>query len=365
MGETSLERQSNFELMRIFAMFLIIGCHFVCNIYPVQTQVFLNDVVIALYFPGGQVGVALFFILTGFFGESSVPKPRKIAKIVAELFFYAWLSLIIYALAKYFSFYDFPRLSRKELTECLVDAVIPYSSGTWWFLTAYIPLIIVKDKINILLNKLNTHGFLILLFALWFFWYSVANGYKGILSYFAFEKAVFFYIMGFFVRKKIEPGNAFFLRKPVSLFLGLLFYLAASYFQILYTSSYAFPFPRIFLYAAQGAVCVPFSALFLFLFFARLNVGNSRIINKIASTMLGAYIFHRSNIMINLFFMKIFCGTELYAKSHFFLTLTVSILAVLSICSAVDFARAKIVEPLVMRMFSAFAEKAKKTLSNQ
>ena len=340
-------------------MLMIIACHFVSNIYPIKNHVAVNDVFIALYFPGGQVGVALFFLLNGFFGAQSPLRPRKIVKIVGELFFYAWLSLIVYAVATHFKLYDFPRLSKAELNECLVDALIPYSSGTWWFITAYIPLQLVKKPINAGLSKLTRGGFLILLFALWFFWYSIANGYKGILSYFTFEKALFFYATGFFIQKEIEPSGSLFFSKPASLFLGLLSYLGASALQILYTSNVHLPFPKIFLYAAQGSVCVTLASFFLFIFFSRLHLPEKRAINAIATTTLGVYIFHRSNIMAHLFFRKVFDGTAMYEKAHFPLWLTLGIISIFAICAAVDALRAKTLEGAFMRISAKCIEKAK------
>ena len=353
-------RQSNFELMRIVAMFLIIACHFVSGITPpLKDRMPVNDAVIALYFPGGQVGVALFFILSGFFGERGAMRPAKAARIVLALFFYAWLALLFYALVRLLGIYDFPRLSKAALTECLVDALIPYSSGTWWFITAYIPLQLVKRQVNALLGRLSRTGLAVLLLALWFFWYSLANGYKGILSYFTFEKAVFFYAAGFFARREVEPSASALFGKAPSLALAALSYLGASAMQILYTGPARGPFPKIVFYAAQGAVFVPLSAFFLFVFFMRLEVKSSALVNRTAATTLGVYIFHRSNIMAHFFFRKLFDGARLYARADFPLSLTASVAAVFALCAAVEAVRARAVEPFVLGKLSAALARAK------
>lgn len=352
-------RQSNFELMRIVAMILIVGCHFVCNIFPVEKHIFISDVSKALWFPGGQVGVALFFILSGFFYQTGVIKPNKVLKIVLELFFYAWLIAIVYFASKYLGFYDFPMMSHFEKTETLASVLIPFSSGTWWFITAYIPLQLAKKYLNNILDKFNRKGLLLLLLSLWFFWYSISNGYKGVLSFFTFEKAFFFYSLGFYIKKFLH-GKYSFLYEKLSLLLGIFFYLSASFLQVLYESDIAFPFPKILLYALQGSVCVPAAAFFIFIFFSNMNIGSRKVINYIAATTLGIYIFHRGNPIGHIFYRKIFNGCIMYESMYFPLTLFLSIISIFLICALIEILRMRFIEPFMLNKVSLLYGKLRK-----
>lgn len=93
-------RQSSFELIRIIAMLMIIGAHYVGHgILKVRTpeaySVFLsgetiNRIISVLYSPGGKIGVALFFMITGYFLANRKDYiPQK--KVVLQSFFYAIL----------------------------------------------------------------------------------------------------------------------------------------------------------------------------------------------------------------------------------------------------------------------------------
>lgn len=62
-------RQSNFELLRIFAMLLIILFHYVYNGgFNLETSEFcLNKCVLRTLGFGGKLGVELFVLITGYF----------------------------------------------------------------------------------------------------------------------------------------------------------------------------------------------------------------------------------------------------------------------------------------------------------
>ena len=69
-----IARLSNFELIRILAMFLIVLHHCLCHlralmpIFPNTENIhFINNFIAFLLFSGGKVGVAIFEILTGYF----------------------------------------------------------------------------------------------------------------------------------------------------------------------------------------------------------------------------------------------------------------------------------------------------------
>ena len=91
-------RQSNFELVRIIAMLMIVGAHYLghgvlkvrtVNMYDVFLQGdFINQAISVLYSPGGKTGVALFFMITGYFlcNKKELISQKK---IVCQSFFYA------------------------------------------------------------------------------------------------------------------------------------------------------------------------------------------------------------------------------------------------------------------------------------
>lgn len=99
MEEIKIKRQSNFELLRIFAMVMIVAHHLaVHGVSPVafyENSSFLNKSFAAFLIPGGTVGVALFFMLSGFFlcGKEK----GSVKKVALEAAFYSFLIAIVFA----------------------------------------------------------------------------------------------------------------------------------------------------------------------------------------------------------------------------------------------------------------------------
>jgi peptidoglycan/LPS O-acetylase OafA/YrhL len=71
-------RKSNFELLRVIAMIMIIAHHFAghgiqhdlegSTAYVIwRNGSLLNKIVDCLFAPGGKIGVGIFFMLTGYF----------------------------------------------------------------------------------------------------------------------------------------------------------------------------------------------------------------------------------------------------------------------------------------------------------
>ncbi len=69
MNKNKNERQSNFEILRIFAMMIIILFHYVYNGgFNLETSRFcLNKCVLRTLGFGGKLGVELFVLITGYF----------------------------------------------------------------------------------------------------------------------------------------------------------------------------------------------------------------------------------------------------------------------------------------------------------
>ena len=90
-------RQSNFELMRIAAMLLILAGHFGAHSgfeFP-QDRLTFNRLWIELFEIGGNISVNVFVLLSGYFRiEARGFKTAKLIQLWLQLFFY---SMGIYA----------------------------------------------------------------------------------------------------------------------------------------------------------------------------------------------------------------------------------------------------------------------------
>ena len=89
------ERKSNFELLRIIAMILIISFHIVFHSEYEITTLNFNNYIIKVFWLFGEIGVNLFLLISGYFMIKSKISIKKILNLIFELIFYNSISAII------------------------------------------------------------------------------------------------------------------------------------------------------------------------------------------------------------------------------------------------------------------------------
>ena len=111
---------------------------FMHQIYNAGTL--LYKVISAFMLPGGAVGVAIFFMIAGYFGiESDDVRIRNIIKIT---YFYAWFGIGLRFI-----------VSRLGIVESLdprifLENLFPISTELYWFSSAYIMIMLMKPVLN-------------------------------------------------------------------------------------------------------------------------------------------------------------------------------------------------------------------------
>ncbi len=367
MNNTRIQnRNSNFELLRIISMFMIILHHFVLHGLinnPVFPDVFvqgnsINRFFTYLYFPGGEVGVALFFMITGYFCINS--KKIRVKKVVLEVIFYSWLSFVLFFILKYvgvdFSHFFSPEQEKKFIYDSLI---FPIRSGFFWFATSYILLRIILPVYNSFLEKLNKKGFLIML-AILLFALLQSQFFIVVLGY---TKALFYYSLGgyirlFFVEKKNNGGGQFRLWAQFTL-AWLLYVFIRFYCNNLEGTGFVKIIFVLFKVLAPSCFLVPVCAVSIFLFFERINMRKNEIVNLISATTFGIYLFHDSNFMRSLLWTEIIKVQDLYQSRFFTLYGLIVCLVIFVLCSIFDFFRLKFIEPCALKIIDKIIEKFK------
>lgn len=362
------ERKSNFELLRIVAMLMIVASHLAVhgvqqvlsfdNAYRAWAAgTMVNRLFTLLFVPGGATGVALFFMLTGYFLAGK--QRASVLKVCLQTVFYGFavsaVFVILLVIQKLFGIgYTFSEFSFTEKIRLLLRYVfMPISSG-WWFVSAYVLLVLTAPRINQFLAKLNKAGFMRLLAVTWFFWYSCQLVFGGV--YVSLGRAFFFYILGAYCRlfehsEQEKPQG-----RHVALFaLGWLLYAVSPFYRtaLRSISVEVTGIPQIvatFLVSGlQNCVAVPLCAWSLFAIFARMRVPPNRRINTVAATTFGVYLLHDSDITRQLIWNGILRVSDAQFLSPLFPLLALAdILAVFAICSAIDYLRLRFVEPKML-----------------
>lgn len=155
-------RDSRFEIIRIFSMILIVLCHMSIN-GNWKNNVGINHFKTMFFHPWGEIGVYLFVMITGYFISMRHTDLKQQIKVVKPLWiktiFYSWIILILYII------FRFQPMSLK----LIITAIFPISLNEYWFMTAFIILMLFLEPMNYLINKVSKKELLIYIIILVFF----------------------------------------------------------------------------------------------------------------------------------------------------------------------------------------------------
>lgn len=76
------ERKSNFEILRILAMILIISYHFVFHSNYNYWTINAHDFILRAFWLFGEIGVNLFMLISGYFLVCSKFSWKKVIKLI-------------------------------------------------------------------------------------------------------------------------------------------------------------------------------------------------------------------------------------------------------------------------------------------
>lgn len=373
-------RESNFELLRIVAMFMIVAHHLA--VHGVQhmrdsTNAFVvynagtlaNKLFASFLTPGGGVGVAVFFMITGYF---LCEKTRtSIMKVSLQTAFYGiFMSLVlvvsIFLHSQFGRGYAFKELGLDTKIQLVLKYIfIPVTGGaSWWFVAAYAVLVLLAPRLNNCIAPFTKSQFLRFLAVSWFFWYSCQYVLSG--AYYAFARAYFFYLLGAYFKKFGIQSRDDGISMPNRLFLpAMLFVFCWSAMALLSfasphlsgngTKTVSIALKKALLSGMSICVFLPFCAAGLFCFFKNLRMPSSRVVNGLAATTFGIYLIHDSSVSRLLLWNVFFSASENAFSSVFFPVIAIGqVLAVFFVCAAIDWLRSIFIEPHMLK----FANKA-------
>lgn len=348
------KRNSNFELLRIFAMLLIVFHHSIVhgllnssisingsgNAIPQRTWLTTySGELIAMF---GKVAVAVFVMISGYFLVNSSAKGRKIIKkiflLVAQVCFY---SLLIYLIAVYFKWIDPNDLGTKQ------QAFFPFFYNTYWFATEYLLLYLIYPYINAALHSISRiqHRNLIIIGVITFT--VIPMIVPGFIDYGAYGEMVLFalyYIIGGYLRLyslKNEKGRGILLFTCGLTILSLIILYYDYMGEINNNQQY---FANSFTLAGQYSFVIVIIAIGVMMIFKHIDLGQNKMINTIAATTFGVYLIHDNPIMEQIIWTKWLHMPSLLTPniSRFLLTILIACPLIFIVCSLIDFIRIKL-----------------------
>ncbi len=155
-------------------MLLIVACHFIIHfnwnthhydLMLIQEPGWTNALkfLIVQY---GQVGVSIFFIISGYFLVDKTFKRRRIFKTWFQMFCYSsgfFITLLIIGVFYKYPTVIQPLMQGSELFRTIAASFFPFFYGSYWFISAYILMLLCAPFINSLCQSLSKRANLSLL----------------------------------------------------------------------------------------------------------------------------------------------------------------------------------------------------------
>ena len=329
------KRESNFELLRIISMFLIVVNHFCVHTGFLfsENQLTINQLYIQFIQMGGKLGVVAFVLISGYFLiDSSKVKISKILKLWGQVFFY---SVIIYIIFIVFKLEKFTIVG-------LIKNIIPLISARWWFATTYFVLYLFTPYINIFLKKLDRQTYKKLLILMTICWviiptFTTLSFESNSLIYFVYLYSLAGYIKLWKNDIKIKSSKCFAIT-----ILGLKY----NVFKTHVTYFYDLQKIPVFL-----------MSLFLFIGFKNLKVRYNKVINTISMATFGVYLIHDNPLTRAFTWKKLLPSTSLIDSVCFIPYSILVVLTVYIICTIIEWLRIYLIEKYYMKLVNKYEPK--------
>ena len=306
-----VRRDSNFELLRIVSMLFVLFHHLIYYSNFRIGQIFqFNDFILTAFESAGKLGVSLFVMITGYYKIKS--KDVKISKLVGlelQVLFYSIGIFVLFMLFSNKSFIlgDIPKI------------FLPNISKSYWFFSSYFILCLFIPYLNKLVNNIDKKEYMRLLIIGFIFLILIPSVviYNSIISEGVY--LYYYYLVGGYIRlycNDIKGGIKYLIGFSIlylfiilmTMFLGRLSYSNDILLQYVWT------------YTKLRSILVFLSALCLFIFFKDLKLGNNKIINLVASTSFGVYLFHEHPFVRELLWGSLFTFDKLLNSNNIFIT---------------------------------------------
>lgn len=296
------ERNSNFEILRILSMTMILGLHYLNSGMGggLDTTNAINHVIAYSLESVFISSVNCFILISGYFLlHKRVTGFSKAVELYLLMVLYDLFLFLFAILSREISF------SRKEVLYLL----FPFLAGRRWFLRSYIILLLFVPFLNVLIQHLTqkSHAFMcaiqLMLFSVWPTFLPNApttdSGY-GIINF------ITLYLIATYLKKYVVFNGK---RKNVIMAGACYAFFTVIICLCSFTKMkhHAWDYNNLF---------VIFASISLFVMFLNMTERNNRTVNLLSGTMFDVYIIHTSFYIRDIVYHQIM-KTELYINHSF------------------------------------------------
>lgn len=335
------QRESNIELLRILAMFLIVLHHYCVNSGLVQIMdldhITANTVLVQFMSIGGKVGVNIFFLISGFYMVNSSMKWIKVCKLLGQIFI---LNIIVFLFLTSLG-YDYGIKDYLRIIPIVFS--VPDS-----FIASYLMVYLLSSLINKFVKTLNKKEFGYLLGIL-LFYYVILQSFFLQNTWHYFGWAFVLYLVGAYIKLfdmcslKLPFGK-------LSILLVLIIWgciLAVDFVGV----KYGFRGWTFFI-GDSNKITVFLLGLSIFFYFLNLRVKYNKFINLVAGASFGVLLLHANNHIMRQWLWKDFLDNVFYFDNPFmWVHMFISVIAVYVVCTIIELLRKNYIEDPIFNKF--------------
>ena len=341
--QASKQRNSNIELLRILAMFLIVMHHFAVHsdfVFPDPN--WSNERLFVQFMSfGGKVGVDIFVMISGYFLVKQTFRLQKLCRLLGQCWFYL-IVVVVVALVTGFA---------PVKSSMIGKALLPLWN-IHWFAYYYVVLYLLFPFINRAITAFSESALRKLLLMLTLFWCVMPWLLKSDMGYSLLGWFVYLYLLGAYFR--LYPERISFLSRHAGTIAGIAFAVLMGRFAVRDAiAAYTQNLSRADISGImENGPYVLLISIGLFLWFEkRRGIGTIPWVNRIAATMFGVYLIH-DHPLVRSWLWTTLCGNpERVGTGTLIPAGIVEVVCVFVLCSFLDGLRLYFVErPFFARM---------------
>lgn len=352
-GYMKKERNSNFELLRIISILMVILSHLCLFSGIVEKNSIMS--IQSILFSSLRIGVIanyIFIIITGFFMINSEVKYEKIISLILETLLY---SISIFVILKMFGIIEINAIQ-------MIKSFFPMFFGNW-FVIYYILLYLLIPYLNKFIKNISKKEFTCLLVLLLFLNFIIPTFTNNIWNYTYHDFFITAYFIGTYIKLYCEDKFKNNKKIILLIILGCSFGIFSVFIMQYFGNSFGITSfinkPEYFIRNSYSIYPL-FMALLFVLLFRNIKIKNSKIINYISASTLGIYLIHENFLMRDLIWKKIFIIDFNSGVINILLFALVKVVIVFILCLFIDKIRillfGNIIEKLSVKLKDFFSE---------
>lgn len=355
MGTIKKARNTNIEVLRLFAIFIVVINHYsLLGGFEFENPLETNAIIVQFLHFGGKLGVDLFIFISGYYMSSSKKVGvNHIVKFIFEVTFYS----IIFAVIGYI----YSTLTLKGIATMLIP--IPFSQ--WPFITCYFMLMCLAFWTNKFMHTMSEKQHLALIVFLGITWCVVPTFIKADFAMSTFTWYMYIYIFAGYVRRVFDKIK-YSAKTWLLIGSGSIAFILISEVVFEWVGVHFIPFvgDKAEHFRSINSIFILVATVALVIGTLKLKPRSNKFVQTIASTTLGIFMIHDNKAMIPLLWTGIFKTDKFTHSNILILHAFGTCISIVVVCIIIDLIRQKTIGKLEDKLFGKTIEKLDKKINS-